>query len=183
MEMMEHHCRKELQVEAKQTLGTITSSLAEVVESEDEEPPEKERRTLHNERKRRTVNSIFMEQGPYYVRRAYRMDSASFWELHRLVLPSLETESTTTCNNGTEKLDSANEKRKRNAKNGLISSPVRLSVAIRYFSGGRPDDIALVHGISHSSVYMRAYGRWLTQLTKQMDWHSVFQRIMRNNER
>ena len=35
----------------------------------------------HRERKRRYVNDIFNELGPHYVRRAYRMEPASFWKL------------------------------------------------------------------------------------------------------
>jgi len=38
-------------------------------------------------------------------------------------------------------------------KNSLIDSELRLSAAIRYFAGGRPDDICLVHGISHTEVF------------------------------
>jgi len=38
------------------------------------------------------------------------------------------------------------------AKNGLILHATRLSAALRCFAGGRPDDIALVRGISHTAV-------------------------------
>jgi DDE superfamily endonuclease len=41
----------------------------------------------------------------------------------------------------------------KGASNGIITTPIRLSCAIRYFAGGRPEDIALVHGISHTEVY------------------------------
>ena len=36
-------------------------------------------------RKRRTVGSIFHELGPYYTRRAYRMDAKTFWKLHKTI--------------------------------------------------------------------------------------------------
>jgi hypothetical protein len=49
-------------------------------DTDDGEPP-----IQHRKRKRRFVNDIFNEKGPLYVRRAYRMQSSSFWELHKLL--------------------------------------------------------------------------------------------------
>ena len=43
--------------------------------------------TTYIQRKRRPVHTIFEELGPYYVRRAYRMNQEDFWRLHRLLLP------------------------------------------------------------------------------------------------
>ena len=68
------------------------------------------------------------------------MDQDSFWELHRILYPFLRGKG-------------KDRKQKLGAKNGIISTPIRLSAAIRYFAGGRPEDIALVHGISHSAVF------------------------------
>jgi hypothetical protein len=90
-------------------------------------------------RKRKYVNDIFNELGPYYVRRAYRMEPSSFWKLCRLLKPFMVKESKKKCRNG--------------AKNGLIPTPTKISVAIRYFAGGSPYDISLVHGISHTEVF------------------------------
>ena len=42
---------------------------------------------------------------------------------------------------------------KNGGSNGLISNEIRLSSAIRYFAGGKPEDISVVHGISHTEVY------------------------------
>jgi hypothetical protein len=39
----------------------------------------------------------------------------------------------------------------------LISTETRLSAAIRYFAGGRPEDIAISHGIAHLKVF---YSCW-----------------------
>jgi len=93
----------------------------------------------HNKRTRRSVSSIFCEQGSHCVRRAYRMHERSFWKLLFILQPHMKT------------------KKKRNeprgAPNGFISPAARLSSSLRYFAGGRPDDIALVHGISHSAVF------------------------------
>jgi DDE superfamily endonuclease len=99
----------------------------------------------HRKRTRRYVNDIFNEQGPIYVRRAYRMQSSSFWELHRMLKAGIAASQNTH--------EVSCKTHKNGAKNGLISTSVRLSVALRYFAGGRPDDIALVHGISHSEVF------------------------------
>jgi hypothetical protein len=39
------------------------------------------------------------------------------------------------------------------SKNGLIPTPRKISVALRYFAGGSPYDISVVHGISHTDVF------------------------------
>ena len=36
-------------------------------------------------RKRKSVSDIFSELGPYYVRRAYRMDETQFWKLYNII--------------------------------------------------------------------------------------------------
>jgi hypothetical protein len=89
-------------------------------------------------RERKYVNDIFQELGPYYVRRAYLLEGASFWKLCCLLRPMIVKPSKKKCRNG--------------AKNGLISSPTKISVALRYFAGGSPYDIAVAHGISHTEV-------------------------------
>jgi DDE superfamily endonuclease len=100
---------------------------------------EKREGRQHRVRTRKFVNEIFEELGPYYVRRAYRMEGTSFWKLCRLLRPFVVKASTKKCRNG--------------AKNGLIPSPTKISVALRYFAGGSPYDIAVVHGISHTEVF------------------------------
>jgi DDE superfamily endonuclease len=95
---------------------------------------------VHRTRNRKYVNDIFNEMGPHYVRRAYRMEPASFWKLCRLLRPLL--------------LKKSNKKKNRNgAKNGIIPTPTKISAAIRYFAGGSPYDISVVHGISHTEVF------------------------------
>ena len=134
-----------LAYKARKLVSIVTSILPEVEpESFGFEPTQTEGYS-HRQRTRRSVNDIFNEQGPIYVRRAYRMHSSSFWNLNKKLkggngMPNMPGEgSTKTHQNG--------------ARNGLISTSVRLSAAIRYFAGGRTDDIALVHGISHTEVY------------------------------
>ena len=102
----------------------------------------------HNKRVRRFVTDIFDELGPGYVRRAMRMQGASYWKL----LSILEVKMEGICNDDLLKEDSP-KTWKSGAKNGRITAGVRLSAALRYFAGGRPDDIGLVHGISHSEVF------------------------------
>ena len=97
------------------------------------------------ERKQRPVYTIFRELGPIYTRRAYRMHEDDFWVLHKILQKHL---------GGKVRPDKGSRKRHRNgAPNGLISSPTRLSVALRYFAGGSPYDIAIAHGISHTEVF------------------------------
>ena len=87
-------------------------------------------------RVRRSVYSIYLEQGDIYFRRAYRMEYASFRVLHKMLQPRLRH------NSGAKA-----------ARNGFIDSTTRLSCALRYFAGGSAYDIALVHGVSHSEVF------------------------------
>jgi DDE superfamily endonuclease len=125
-----------------------TAHAALEPDSSDDEVKEKKARGPRDkprDRTRRTVASIFEEQGPYYVRRAYRMTEKSFWKLHDLLKPHM----------GSRRCDFRKRKKKhRNGGvNGLIATEVRLSAAIRYFAGGRPEDIAICHGIGHSEVF------------------------------
>jgi hypothetical protein len=84
--------------------------------------------SVHWTRNRKYVNDIFNEMGPHYVRRAYQMEPSSFWKLCRLLRPLL--------------LKKSNKKKTPNsAKNGIIPTPTKISVAIRYFTGGSPYDI------------------------------------------
>jgi DDE superfamily endonuclease len=107
------------------------------------------RRDKARERTRRSVRSIMAEHGPYYVRRAYRMSEPAFWELHELLKPHMSSIRL--------KEGGRSKKHKNGGKNGLIPSETRLSAAIRYFAGGRPEDIAISHGIGHSEVF---YSCW-----------------------
>jgi DDE superfamily endonuclease len=97
----------------------------------------------HRKRKRKYVNDIFNELGPYYVRRAYRMEPTSFWKLCTMLRPFFVKPSKKKCRNG--------------AKNGLIPLPTKISVALRYFAGGSPYDISVVHGISHTDVFRNVW--------------------------
>jgi hypothetical protein len=96
---------------------------------------EKRKQSPARKRKRQTVMSIFNEMGPIYVRHAYRMEADSFWKLHAILRPHLETEHSET------------KKHKDGTVNGLIPTSVQLSMALRYFAGGSPYDISVVHGM------------------------------------
>ena len=98
-------------------------------------------------RRRKPIEEIFAELGPALTRRAYRMTEASFWKLHTVLLPHLVL----SCSGEDKAL--AKKKHRNGAKNGLIPTQTRLSVALRYYAGGQPEDIMLVHGISFSEVF------------------------------
>jgi hypothetical protein len=98
-------------------------------------------------RKRRDVGSLFRELGPIYSRRAYRMDIESFWSLHRMLRPYLRGRVRPPASSNSKK------KHRNGAANGIISSTIRLSIALRYFAGGCAYDISLTHGVSHTEVY------------------------------
>jgi hypothetical protein len=134
-------------------LVLVLSSLIAGMDSDDERVDRPARKQSPREkpryRVRRSVQSIFQEHGAYYVRRAYRMSEESFWKLHLMLKPFMGS---------IRKKGRGKQKRHRNGgKNGLIPSEARLSAAIRYFAGGRPADISISHGISHSEVF---YSCW-----------------------
>jgi len=99
----------------------------------------------HRKRSRTPVPATFQELGPYCVRRAYRMTEADCWALLKLIEPLLRSKR------------SLKKKQRNGARNGLIKPSSRLSAAMRYFAGGRPEDIAVVHGISHSEAFNSAW--------------------------
>ena len=105
---------------------------------------EQKKAATANKRQRRYVNDIFDELGVGYTRRAMRMEKGSFWRLLAILHPHIKGDKE-ECNS---------PKSWRNgAVNGLITPETRLSAALRYFAGGRPDDISVVHGISHTEVF------------------------------
>jgi len=71
-----------------------------------------------SERKRRSVGSIFQELGPLYTRRAYRMDAAQFWRLHRLIHDKLGY-------NFRPPSSSKKKSKTNGARNGLIHTAKR----------------------------------------------------------
>ena len=110
------------------------------------EPPRKKMRVGTTiRRRRRSVPSIMNELGGSYIPRAYRMKRQSFWRLFNMLYPFLR--------NKRDPLRYSKKKARNGARNGIIDPPVRLSMAIRYFAGGSPVDIAIVHGVSPSEVY------------------------------
>ena len=110
------------------------------------DPPSKRRKGNRGctiKRCRRSVSSIMCELGGYSPR-YYRMTGMSFWKLHRLLKEELDNLAAPS---------QQTRKRKRGGPpNGQIESSTRLSIALRYFAGGDPLDIALVHGVSHTEV-------------------------------
>jgi hypothetical protein len=100
-------------------------------------------------RERRSISSIFRELGPLYTRRAYRMDGVSFWELHKKLRPYLKGRVRPASSSS----KNPKKKHRNGAVNGIIPSPTRLSIALRYFAGGSSYDISLTHGVSHTEVF------------------------------
>ena len=123
-------------------LSVLAAALPEELGLDDDEGSRKRKQAQHRNRTRKFVNAIFDELGPCYVKRSYRMDAKEFWTLHRMLKPYFPPPGKISAT-----------KKRAGAKNGNITSSVRLSAALRYFAGGRPEDICLVHGISHTEVF------------------------------
>ena len=93
---------------------------------------------------RKTVTQVYRELGKHYFRRAFRMSYSTFGRLYRLLENDLKRET------GTKRFESDYVER---STNGPILLTVRLASAIRFFAGGEAYDIAVMFGISHTSVF------------------------------
>ena len=91
---------------------------------------------------RKSVRQIFRELGPNYFRRSFRMRWSTFKQLYFTLKPSL-----------VQVIQPAPLKKRKRSPNGPIALPVRLAVCLRFFAGGDAYDIAVMFGISHSSVF------------------------------
>ena len=76
------------------------------------------------------------------------MELRHFYHLHNTLEPFLEDKF----------FPKGGGKRDHKKNKYLISTKLRLSVAIRYFAGGSPLDIILTHGISLKSVFVSVWG-------------------------
>eukprot|EP00980_Cylindrotheca_fusiformis_P008323 scaffold1742_cov93-Cylindrotheca_fusiformis.AAC.1 len=100
---------------------------------EDEGRRHDERRVLVQ--RSRTANDDWVNKvNAKLFRRLYRMDKESFLSLLKMISPLIERKNVP-------------HKRKRggSAPNGMIPDSQRLAMAIRYFAGGDPLDIAQCH--------------------------------------
>lgn len=94
-------------------------------------------------RERVPVHEIYRRLGDKRFRRAYRMNVSTFYKLHRMLKTALEEKF----------FPKGGGKRNYKKSDYCIDTDIRLSIAIRFFAGGKVDDIALVHGVSPSAVY------------------------------
>lgn len=83
------------------------------------------------------LTSIFEELGPLHIKKAYQMSKHAFWHLHAILEPYMQLEP------------GAQQHANHGGRTNQISTVTHLSVTLHYFAGGEPDDISLVHGISH----------------------------------
>jgi hypothetical protein len=91
-------------------------------------------------RTRLNIQEHFNEMGALVFRRNYRMDEQSFWTLLDIIgnqMPSAVV----------------HRQNKRGViPNGPITKATRLSIALRYFAGGDPLDIASIHKVGQSEI-------------------------------
>lgn len=97
-------------------------------------------------RTRKGVDEIYTQVGPHVFRKMFRMTEPSFWKLFEILEPKIIQVTKT-------------KKRSRGGTpNGDISNSSRLSMALRYFAGGSPYDIALTHGVGENEVLKSVWG-------------------------
>lgn len=104
-------------------------------------------------RVRNSVANIHSCLGPIYFRRAYRMSYASFWRLHDQLETLIEDVAAKVRGYSPKGENGERAYSSPPIPNGIISSSVRLAIALRYFSGGSPYDIMVKYGVSHTSVF------------------------------
>jgi DDE superfamily endonuclease len=92
-------------------------------------------------RRRANLHDIFNEYGPLFFRRAYRMKEESFWKLLDLLEPTMT------------RIQRRKKRDHGRSVNGKVSSAMRLAIALRYFAGGDPLDIAAVYKVNRGLVY------------------------------
>ena len=81
-------------------------------------------------REKKTAQNIFSSLTDREIKKAYRMSASSFWKLRHLLFKN----PLHKCN-----------------KRGVTQS-MSLSIALRWFAGGNPTDIAIVHGVCYDEV-------------------------------
>ena len=86
---------------------------------------------------------IFNQLGDYYFPRAYRMDKETFYNLHTILEPFLESHF----------FPREGGNRDIYSNPYLIKTEVRLSIALRYFAGASPYDLVVTHGVSMTSIF------------------------------
>jgi hypothetical protein len=99
---------------------------------------------------RTNVSTIFAQLGPTSTRRAFRMHESQFMRLHQILFPYRQFNARRS---SPRSIHPNGKSQRKGAANGLIHSSTRLAVALRFFAGGSPYDIALVNGISLTEVY------------------------------
>ena len=105
-------------------------------------------------RTRHSIDEIYRCLGPIYFRRAYRMSYRSFWRLHDL----LEAKIYDVASKVRGYIRKGEHGRGENyscppVPNGVITTSMRLGIALRYFAGGSPYDIMVKFGVSHTSIF------------------------------
>ena len=91
---------------------------------------------------------IFSSLSDRFFRRSYRMHRKSFYSLHGILEPFLKQHFFPK--QGGSRCPESNPY--------LISTKMRLSIALRTFAGGSPLDIMVSHGVSFTSIFTSLWG-------------------------
>ena len=100
-------------------------------------------------RVRKSVEKMILELG-ISARKALRMDPHVFYQLHDTLEADIAAKFTS------RKAEDATEG--QFAPNGLVSTKLRLSCAVRYFAGAAVYDLVLTHGMGRSTIYQSILG-------------------------
>lgn len=92
--------------------------------------------TKTRKRNRTPVRQVFDCLGPNYTRKAYRMNEPSFWKLCDILYEYMPI-----------------SKSPSKAVNGPITQDMRVAIAIQYFAGGSPYDIAPLYQVGVCDVW------------------------------
>ena len=91
-----------------------------------------------------TKMSLLVQKYGSAFSRAYRMSVDNFYRLHTILLPHLT--DMFTC------------KTRATTSSFYIPTEIRLSIALRFFAGGDPYDLSIIHNVCRESVYDSVWG-------------------------
>jgi hypothetical protein len=112
--------------------------------------------------KRKTFEELRDSLSDWLFRRAYHMSKLSYESLYAIIQQRLDREFLVR-GGGTRGLQGSSY---------IISTKIRLSIALRYFAGGAVYDIMLVHGVYMPSIYASVWGVIdVINNTPELDFH------------
>ena len=125
-------------------MSTLALKQLALMYASSNEKTSKKFRSKNNEYKVvSTMDSVIGRYTPYFTRE-FRMDVDNFYKLHNILKDKMK--------------ETFGKSNRFKTSTYFIPTIIRLSIAIRFFAGGDPVDLCVVHQVSRSSVYDSVWG-------------------------